>query len=64
MSSLEHFQSLQLLIRRQNLKFFVEIAKHWTVNIKRILITIDFNVKSNSLGRKSIAVVNRPLEGP
>ena len=45
------------------MKFFVEIAKHWIVNIKRILITIDFNVKSNSLGRKSIAVVNRPLEG-
>ena len=46
------------------MKFFVEITKLWTVNIKRILITIDFNVKSNSLGRKSIAVVSRPLEGP
>lgn len=34
------------------------------VNIKWILIAIDFNVKSNSLDTKSIIVVSISLKGP
>lgn len=43
------------------MKLFLEVAEHWTVTIKWILIAMDFNVKSSSLGRKSITVVSRSL---
>lgn len=45
-------------------KLFLGEAGIWTVNTKWILIAADFHVESNSLDRKSIAVVHMALKGP